>query len=68
MKIEDVKIPEEYGATIDIEKKRFVLPLRNGGSVVGLLPHEDLQLYAYDVRGGGLPDLAFHGTPTAEKG
>ena len=68
MKIEDVKIPEEYGATIDIEKKRFVLPLRNGGSVVGLLPHEDLQLYAYDVRGGGLPDLLSMGLRQPRKG
>lgn len=61
MKIEDLENLEQYGAVIDYKNKSFVLPLENGGCVIGYFPLECVQLYVYDIKGTDLPDLLEYG-------
>lgn len=68
MKIEDFRLLAEQGALINEEHKRIEFSLPNGGRVVGYFPLESVQVYAYDIHGGVLPDLTQLGLRQPEKG
>lgn len=68
MKIEDFRHLASKGAVLNAEHKRIEIPIENGGSVVGYFPLESIQVYAYDIRGGELPDLTQLGLRHPEKG
>ena len=68
MNIKNLSYLSEYGAELNEEHMSVNIPLDHGGSVVGYFPIESVQIYAYDVHGGELPDLLRMGLRQPERG
>ena len=68
MNFEDLTNLTEKGAVIDEEKKRVELavPLPDGSKsrIVGYFPSKSIQIIAYDIHTGAMPDLGFEKSGT----
>ena len=57
MRAEDFSRLSSQGVLIFEDQKRIEIPLENGGRIVGYFPLDGVQIYAFDIRGGAVPDL-----------
>ena len=68
MKVEDFSHLSAQGVQINRDRKQLVIPLENGGCIVGYFPLDGVQIYAYDIRGGAVPDLTLLGLRQPDRG
>lgn len=68
MRAEDFSRLSSQGVLIFEDQKRIEIPLENGGRIVGYFPLDGVQIYAFDIRGGAVPDLTLLGLRQPERG